>query len=170
MAGMFESVSVDALRDGDMFTGTLVQSHPPDSLLYRDIITVQLMKPVETFYGTVPVPDGPPVECYCSLEPRINKNSTFSKNWAQDTSPQSYGGLRVDSMCVVLAPEWHGDIWTRFWYEDACYEVDGPPSHMRHSSDKAEHWNITARCIGGIDPDGVRTMPKVPEGSRRWGS
>ena len=85
------------------------------------------MKPVETVYGSGTVPDGDASYCYCSFEPRINKNSTFSKNWAQDTTPQTTGGLREDALAIVLAPEWHGDINTQFWLDNACYEVDGPP-------------------------------------------
>ena len=69
-----------------------------DDLLHRDMIVVQPMKPYETPYGAGTVPDGDASYCYCSFEPRINKNSTFSKNWAQDTTPQSTGGLREDCL------------------------------------------------------------------------
>ena len=169
MAGMFEGADIESLRGGDLFTGTLLPQQVSDDLLHRDMVVVQPMRPVETPYGIRCEPAGDAAYCYCSFEPRINKNSTFSKNWAQDTSPQSYGGLREDSMGVLLAPEWHGDIWTRFWFENACYEVDGPPSHMRHASDRAEHWNITARRIGSADLGDVK-VPVPPDGSHVWGT
>lgn len=141
-----------------------------DDLLHRDMIVVQPMKPYETPYGAGTVPDGDASYCYCSFEPRINKNSTFSKNWAQDTTPQSTGGLREDALAIVLAPEWHGDINTQFWFDNACYEVDGPPMEMRQASDAAHHWNITARCIGHATEDNGLKPPVPPEGSRTWGT
>ena len=80
------------------------------------------------------------------------------------------GGLREDALAIVLAPEWHGDINTQFWLDNACYEVDGPPMEMRHASDAAHHWNITARCIGHATEDNGLKPPVPPEGSRTWGT
>ncbi|QOL33129.1 thiamine biosynthesis protein ThiS [Bifidobacterium eulemuris] len=110
--------------------------------------------------------------CYCSVEGRTQKNSVFSDNWAQDDTPTSTGGLREVNMVKVLAPEWHGDIYTRFWTADgSCWQVDGSPVDMPHSTDVARHWEMQARRVyapelarNRIDP------PAIPEGSRVWGT
>ncbi|TPF92875.1 hypothetical protein BW14_06840 [Bifidobacterium sp. UTBIF-68] len=166
---LYDDVDVDDMGGGHLYDGSDVEPRVTDDLLHRDLIVVQPMELYDTPYGSGTVPTGETSYAYCSFEPRINKNSTFSKNWAQDTTPQSYGGLREDSLAIVLAPEWHGDIHTMFWHGDDCYEVDGPPMHMAHSSKDAEHWNITARCIGHAGP-AVVTPPTPPEGSRIWGT
>ena len=41
---------------------------------------------------------------------------------------------------------------------------------MRHASDAAHHWNITARCIGHATEDNGLKPPVPPEGSRTWGT
>lgn len=110
---LYDGVDLDELGGGHLYDDTEVEPRVTDDLLHRDMIVVQLMKPVETVYGSGTVPDGDASYCYCSFEPRINKNSTFSKNWAQDTTPQTTGGLREDALAIVLAPEWHGDINTQ---------------------------------------------------------
>lgn len=167
---LYDGVDLERLGGGHLYDDTELEPRITDDLLHRDIIVVQPMKPVETVYGSGTVPDGDASYCYCSFEPRINKNSTFSKNWAQDTTPQTTGGLREDALAIVLAPEWHGDINTQFWFDNACYEVDGPPMEMRHASDAAHHWNITARCIGHATKDNGLKPPVPPEGSRTWGT
>ena len=141
-----------------------------DDLLHRDMIVVQPMKPYETPYGAGTVPDGDASYCYCSFEPRITKTSTFSKNWAQDTTPQSTGGLREDALAIVLAPEWHGDFYSRFWFNGSCYEVDGSPVYLPHSSDMAKHYEFPARRIYAAELAHNRVSPPVPpEGAETWG-
>ena len=134
------------------------------------MIVVQLMKPVETVYGSGTCRMGTPhtVTARSSLE--SIRTARFPRTWAQDTTPQTTGGLREDALAIVLAPEWHGDINTQFWFDNACYEVDGPPMEMRHASDAAHHWNITARCIGHATKDNGLKPPVPPEGSRTWGT
>ena len=169
MGHLFDGVEPDA-------SGHLFDSHPevamtrPDSLLYRDRIIVEPMRAVETPYGNSVEPMGEPAYCWCSLEGRTQKNSVFSENWAQDTTPQSTGGLREVTMVKILAPEWHGDIRTRVWHDGSCYEVDGSPVLMPHSTKTARHWEIQARRVyapelakNHIDP------PEVKEDTPVWG-
>ena len=49
-------------------------------------------------------------EVYCCVVGRTQKNSVMSENWAQDTTPQKFGGNREMNQVKVLAPEWHGGL------------------------------------------------------------
>lgn len=143
---------------------------PPvtEGLLRRDLVVVVPMRRAVTPYGERLEEAGDPVWCRCCFEWRTNKTSTFSKNWAQDTTPQTHGGLREDALAFLLAPEWHGDVNTRFWHGPDCFEVDGPPMFQPHSTRAARHWSITARCVGHADK--VGQSPPVPaEGAPTWG-
>ena len=44
-------------------------------------------------------------EVYCCVVGRTQKNSVMSENWAQDTTPQKFGGNREMNQVKVLAPE-----------------------------------------------------------------
>ncbi|WP_223852149.1 hypothetical protein [Bifidobacterium myosotis] len=157
-------------EDSHLYDGVDVEKRLPDTLMYRDKVIVQPMRLFDTPYGSGTIPDGEPAWCWCCVETRTQKNSVFSKNWAQDTTPQSTGGLRAEVLVKVIAKEWHGDIHTMFWHGDDCYEVDGPPAHLRHGSDLSEHWEVTGRQIGHVNEDGVTEPPQPPEGSRVWGT
>lgn len=167
---LYDDVDLEWLGGGHLYDGLDVKHTVPDSLMYKDKVIVQPMRLVDTVYGSGTTPDGDPAWCWCSVEIRTQKNSVFSKNWAQDTTPQATGGLREEVLVKVLAREWHGDIHTMFWFGDACYEVDGPPAYLNHGSALSAHWEVVGRCVGHLSDEGVREPPQPPEGSRVWGT
>lgn len=167
---LYDGVDVNELGGGHLYDEEPVKHSVPDTLMYKDKVIVQPMRLFETPYGAGTMPDGDVSWCYCSVETRTQKNSVFSKNWAQDTTPQNTGGLRQEVLVKVLAPEWHGDIHTMFWYRDDLYEVDGPPALLPHGSEMSKHWEVTGRCIGHINERGIKEPPMPAEGSRIWGT
>lgn len=169
MGRLYDNVDIDRLGGGRLYDNVSLEPSTPDSLLYRDLIVVQPMRHVETPYGGRDEPDGKPAWCRCCIEGRTQKNSVFSENWAQDTTPDTDGGLRAVTLDRVLAKEWHGDIHTRFWWDGCCWQVDGEPVYMRHGSDTATHWEFPARKIGTVEDSGL-AMPMPEEGSRVWGT
>lgn len=109
-------------------------------------------------------------EVYCCVVGRTQKNSVMSENWAQDTTPQEFGGNREMNQVKVLAPEWHGDFYSRFWFNGSCYEVDGSPVFLPHSSDMARHYEFPARRVYAAELAHNRIVPPVPpKGAETWG-
>lgn len=109
-------------------------------------------------------------EVYCNVVGRTQKNSVMSENWAQDTTPQEFGGNREMNQVKVLAPEWHGDFYSRFWFNGSCYEVDGSPVFLPHSSDTARHYEFPARRVYAAELAHNKVSPPVPpEGAEVWG-
>lgn len=107
---------------------------------------------------------------YCCVVGRTQKNSVMSENWAQDTTPQKFGGNREMNQVKVLAPEWHGDFYSRFWLNGSCYEVDGSPVFLPHSSDMARHYEFPARRVYAAELAHNRIVPPVPpKGAETWG-
>ena len=107
---------------------------------------------------------------YCCVVGRTQKNSVMSENWAQDTTPQSVGGNREMNQVKVLAPEWHGDFYSRFWHEGSCYEVDGSPVYLPDSSDAARHYEFPARRVYAAELARNKVSPPTPpEGAAVWG-
>jgi hypothetical protein len=107
---------------------------------------------------------------YCCVVGRTQKNSVMSENWAQDTTPDKHGGNREMNQVKVLAPEWHGDFCSRFWFNGSCYEVDGSPVYLPHSSDMAKHYEFPARRVYAAELAHNKVSPPVPpEGAEIWG-
>lgn len=162
---------IDPAASGYLYDGTNVNASVPDTMLWHDRITVQLREQYQTPYGVDYRDKGDPAYCLCSVEPRTRKQAVFSDNWAQDTSPQSQGGLTEIFTLTIAAPEWHGDINTLVWWKGDCYEVDGSPSYLEHGSKYVKHWEVQARRVLNKDFSPVLVPePKVPEGSRPWGT
>ena len=107
---------------------------------------------------------------YCCVIGRTQKNSVMSENWAQDTTPDKHGGNREMNQVKVLAPEWHGDFYSRFWFNGSCFEVGGSPVFLPHSSDVAKHYEFPARRIYAAELAHNRVSPpSPPEGAETWG-
>ncbi len=107
---------------------------------------------------------------YCCVVGRTQKNSVMSENWAQDTTPDKHGGNREMNQVKVLAPEWHGDFYSRFWFNGSCFEVDGSPVYLPHSSDMAKHYEFPARRVYAAELAHNKVSPPVPpEGAETWG-
>lgn len=135
---------------------------PPDSLLYRHRIIVQTRRAESGPHGDTSVPVDV-FYCLCDYVPRTQKTSSFSEQWAQKIDPQSQGGLLDKDLIRVLAPEWHGDTYTRFWIDNTCYEVDGNPVWMPDGSDMSRHWEVPAKKCATTPP------PVVPDSNPVWG-
>lgn len=109
-------------------------------------------------------------EVYCCVVGRTQKNSVMSENWAQGTTPQKFGGNREMNQVKVLAPEWHGDFYSRFWFDGSCYEVDGSPVFLPHSSDMARHYEFPACRVYAAELAHNRIIPPAPpKGAETWG-
>lgn len=171
MVSIYDEVGgIDNVRKGSIYGDEAPEWRNPGTLLFRDKVIVQPMKPVETAYGVDVIPDGDPVYCWCSVEGRIQKSSTFSKNWAQDNLTGSQLGLSETTMLRMLAPEWHGSFYSRIWHEGSCYEIDGSPVEMPTSTEMARHWQIMLRRVVNADFNPGVSVPVVPEGSPVWGT
>lgn len=62
---LYDGVDLERLGGGHLYDDTELEPRVTDDLLHRDMIVVQLMKPVETVYGSGTVPDGDASYCYC---------------------------------------------------------------------------------------------------------
>lgn len=171
MGYLYDGIDMDMLGGGFLYDQADTPPQVPDSLLYRDRIIVQPMVSTSGPHGVmdVPDPDNPPAYCYCCVEGRTQKNSVFSEDWAQDTTPTAKGGLRSVTLVRVMAVEWHGDIHTRMWWRDSWWQCDGQPVHIAHGTALANHWEFPMRLIGENDRTGMLRPPTVPEGARIWG-
>lgn len=169
MSSIYDEVSVDDISHGSIFGDDKPEWVNPGTLLYRDKVIVEPMKPVDTPWGVNIIPDGSPVYCLCSVDCRVQKASTFSKNWAQDSVTGDQLGLVETTMLRMLAPEWHGSFYSRVWYQDSCYEIDGSPVELIHATDVARHWQIMLRRVANADFDPGVVKPVVPNGGVTWG-
>lgn len=157
-------------RGGSIYMGRNVDAKVPQDLLHCEKMIFQGMEPLVNCYGSTTVPTGEVHWFYGSVEGRTQKNSVFSENWAQDTTPQSEGGLREVTLVRILAPEWHGDIYSRVWWNGNCYEVDGSPVNLPHASGLARHWEFPARRVYALELAKNRIdPPQVPEEAAVWG-
>ncbi len=165
-----DSLYPDDADTGDSLYGDDAGITPvlPDTILYRDRVIVQPMKPVTGVHGTTVIPDGEPSWCLCDIEGRTQKNSTFSKNWKQDMTSSPRGQLET-TLLRIMAKEWHGDYYSRVWYEGDCYECDGSPVEMPHGTDMSRHWEIVVRMVTNHLFSDLEE-PKPTEGSRVWGT
>lgn len=167
--GLYEGADADVLGGGGLYEGVDLAVPVPRTLLYRDRVIVQPMRAERTPWGLDILPDGDPVYCLCSIEGRIQKSSTFSKNWAQDSVTGDQTGMLETTVMRMLAPEWHGGFYSVVWYQGCMYEVDGSPVEMPHSTRLARHWQVMLRrVVNGLFNPGV-VEPTVPEGGVTWG-
>lgn len=169
LTGLYDDMPPETVGGGGLYDDDPVGWVKPDTILYRDKAIVQRVRMRETPWGLTPERDGDPVWCWCCIEGRIQKNSTFSKNWAQDNTTGGQPGMLETTVYRILAPEWHGDFYTWVFYERDWYVVDGSPVHMEHSSDMAAHWQVTMRRVTNHLFDPGIPVPVVPEGGETWG-
>lgn len=167
---MTVAVYAEKPRNGRVYDDATAPKHVPTDLLHRDMMIFEGMKPLVNCYGSTTIPTGEVHYVYGCVVGRTQKNSVMSENWAQDTTPQNVGGNREMNQIKILAPEWHGDFYSRVWFNGSCYEVDGSPVYLPHSSDLAKHYEFPARrvyapelAVNHIDP------PTVPEDAKVWG-
>ena len=166
MSGLYDDETVDSsgLYEDSPEVGDVI----PDTIMFRDKVIVQPMKPVMGVHGITVVPDGKPSWCLCDIEGRTQKNSTFSKNWKQDMIASPKGQLET-TLLRVMAVEWHGDYYSQVWYKGDCYECDGSPVEMPHGTTMSSHWEVVVRLVANHLFSDLKP-PEPEKGSRVWGT
>lgn len=197
---LYDGEDTSEIGGGHLFDGhDEVRKHVPDDMLHRDLLVCENMMPLVTCHGNTTVPryfdangntadpatvsewlytDDPRLGeltpdvhyVYGNIVGRTQKNSVMSENWAQDTTPTSVGGNREMNQIKILVPEWHGDFYSRIWFQGSCYEVDGSPVELPHSSELARHWEFPARRVYAAELARNKVSAPVPvEGAAVWG-